>query len=216
MNKFLTLLIVSAVICATNAKAGDTYVSGSFGAGLSDNFSGDGSKASFEADPDYGYAAAAAIGTNVDALPGVRVEMEASWRHNGLGGELIRCKKSYDLNGSDGTFATMINASYGGVVYGFRPYVMAGAGYGFRRIVLEPTPDNWLTTSSSTERASFVWQAGAGVDYPISEDVSVGIGYRYFVAPAIDRVAIFGGKSTFFEASGDNHAVMASLTVNLH
>lgn len=208
------LMIVSTMVFASVASA-ESYFTVTGGGNFSTTFEGDGKNVSFVAEPDLGYAASAALGVHVAALPGARVELEASWRHSSLGGELNVCKNTDPISGSDGTFAAMVNVAYDYPVAGFKPYVLAGAGYGTRRIVLEPTPDNWAINSTGTERAGFVWQVGAGVEYPVSKDVSVGIGYRYVVAPHIDRIAIFNGKSSFFEASGDNHAVVATLTVAL-
>lgn len=206
-------LVLLMLLLSSQAGA-DTYVSAAGGMNFSTNFSADG-EASFEALPDTGYVALGALGTTVDAVPGLRAEIEASWRHAALGGTLDACGPPGPLDGSDGTFAAMFNVAYDLPVMGGKVYGLAGAGYGFRRIVIEPTPDNWENTSSGTERAGFVWQLGVGADYPVTETVSVGLGYRYFVGPGIDRVAIFNGKDSFFQASGENHAVLLTIAAKL-
>ena len=55
-----------------------------------------------------------------------------------------------------------------------------------------------------------MWQIGAGADYALSQKTRIGLAYRYFTGPSIDRVVIVDRKSAFFEASGDHHALIAT------
>lgn len=211
---FKTSLVLFSLIAlaamAPLASAEGFYISGFGGTTWANDFDADSDHVDFHASPDTGYAVGVAFGTHVNFLPGARVEMEASWRHSELSGLLTVCGNDDPLNGSTGTFAAMINGIYQVNVGGFQPYVLGGAGYGLRRVVLEPTPDNWTTTSSGAEDQGFVWQVGGGVEYPIADGVLVGVGYRYFVGPEVNKTVTYNGKDAFFESDGDEHHALVT------
>ena len=63
--------------------------------------------------------------------------------------------------------------------------------------------------------SGFAWQLGAGANYEVSPGVKVGVGYRYFHGADIDRA--FGAKNSApAQTDGSNHAIQASVTVDLN
>jgi outer membrane autotransporter protein len=110
----------------------------------------------------------------------------------------------------------MINVAYDlPKVLELRPYVMAGAGYSSRRISIDPAPTSWGTDGFGTERQGFAWQVGAGVNYDVTDTMSLGLGYRYFEGVAINREVGYWHDSAFMVADGDNHALIAEMTFKL-
>lgn len=213
----LTLVLCSLIMIGmcTVASAEGFYASGFGGVTFANDFEADTDHVDFLASPDTGYTAGVAFGTDVSIIPGARAEIEVSWRHSELGGLLTVCGNEDPLTGSTGTFAAMFNGIYQVDVGGFQPYVLAGAGYGVRRVVLEPTPQNWETTSSGAEDQGFVYQLGGGVEYPVADGVLIGIGYRYFMGPEVNKTVTYNGKDAFFESDGDEHAGIITLRAKL-
>lgn len=210
---------VFAALCAVlvfiaPATAEGFYASAFGGANMHDAFGGEGEKASLRLDHDTGYTAGVALGSRVAAVPGLRAELELSWRTNGHKGLFDACE-DVALGGHDSTFAAMANVAYGKEAGRFRPYVLIGAGYSARRISIDPAPSNFAANGFGTERQGFAWQTGVGVDMGVADGVSVGIAYRYFSGIAINRNVTFDGHDAFMTANGDSHAVMASVTIAL-
>lgn len=204
--------LVTWSILSTPAKA-DAYVKVFGGAAFLNDFNGHGNHVGFNTTFDTGYVAGAAIGSEIDAVPGLRVELEASFRQAQLQGTLFYCGDPSVMGGSSGTFAALVNVVYsvdaGG---GFHPYAFVGAGGASRRIELQPTPDNWKNTS---DEHGFAFQLGTGVEYQFADGVKLGIGYTYFQGPQDDGEARFGKKSAAFQADGDSNEITASLRVDL-
>lgn len=207
-------IAIAALALSLPAAASGFYVTAFGGADMRNDFGGVGPKASFATTPDTGYVAGLALGSHIAALPGARAELEFSWRNASHAGAYDACEDG-PLDGEDSTFAALFNAAYDFDMGEFRPYVLAGAGYGARRISISPTPSNWELNGNGADEQGFAWQMGVGVAYTVSDEISIGLGYRYFVGPTIDRVADFGHKRTFMEADGDSHSVIATVTVAL-
>lgn len=213
MIRFL-LAATATLALALPAAASGFYATAFGGANMGNDFGGHGPHASFETMPDTGYVVGVALGSHVAALPGVRAEIEASWRSATHHGAFDGCSDFF-LDGEDSTSATLVNVVYEADMGDLRPYVLAGAGYGARRISINPTPDNWTLNGTGADEQGFAWQVGAGVDLSLGERWRAGVGYRYFTGPSIDRVAQFGKASTFMEADGDSHALIVTATYGL-
>ena len=83
------------------------------------------------------------------------------------------------------------------------PYVLVGGGAAWTELTVGGLG------LLSIENSGFAWQAGAGLNYQVSEDVAFGIGYRYAELPAVE---IFG----FELDGGGNHGLFATATVALN
>lgn len=185
----LTLL---AFALSMQANAGGLYVSGSFGV-------------NYDEDPpfafiseDTGLVGAVALGTSIASVDGLRVELEASFRtHDSNIGPITL---THD------TTAVMMNAVYdakGLAIGNVVPYLLLGGGAAWTDLTIGGL--GLLTI----ENSGMAYQAGFGFTYEVSEDVGLGLGYRYLEAPALE---IFG----FELDGGGNHAVMATATVKLN
>lgn len=186
----------------------------------------------FDFDPDTGFVVGGAIGTSLSNwAKGLRVELEASYRRNDIGGHWFddadiptttdTTAGSIDANMS--TFAIMANAWYDiDVGWKIRPYVGGGVGWGrtrydaaFVETTDDGTPDSDVAGVVTGENSGFAWQLGLGFNYQVAPDVDLGLGYRYFVGPHIE--------SPFFENVNDkvtfdneNHVVQVNLTIGIN
>jgi opacity protein-like surface antigen len=76
-------------------------------------------------------------------------------------------------------------------------------------------PDNFLHNGVGTDRTGFAWQVGAGATYPVAENISIGLGYRYFESIGLNREVVYGKETAYMTADGDNHAVIAEVVFGL-
>lgn len=212
--KYLGMLALAALLALSPAFAGEPYLKAFGGAGIFNDFEATGDHASFVASPDVGYVGGVALGTSLDFLPGVGIELEASYRNATFAGPLIVCGTESEMTGDTGTFAAMFNTTY---TFPLTPDInltaLAGAGYASRRITIVPTPDNWEINSSGADRSGFAYQVGAGADYALSDTMRVGVEYVMFQGPESGRTVIFDGKPAFYEADGDTHEARLTLRV---
>lgn len=176
MSRFIPIMvtIVAAffvAVTATSADAKGFYVAG-FGGANWEDVSYDNGWISVK--DSTGYVIGGALGTTIDAVPGLRAEGELSFRSNGL--DILICDDP--LSATDRTWALV-----GNILYDFQtpnwpvhPYVMVGAGYGSRTATLD-------SYGYELSNQGFVVQAGGGLNTQLAEGVIVGVEYRIFDAP---------------------------------
>ena len=184
-----------------------------------------------------GFVLGGAVGAKLDNwLDGLRAEMELSYRHNKLKGDWqfsldgnfptsFYSSTDFEVAGSSSgdlsRFAVMANVWYD-IDAGSRivPYVGGGVGWNRVRLELdgEVSDPGFLMTDvvgQDFSESGFAWQLGAGANYEVSPGVKVGVGYRYFHGADIDRA--FGAKNSApAQTDGSNHAIQASVTVDLN
>ncbi|NOT42560.1 MAG: porin family protein [Alphaproteobacteria bacterium] len=224
---WLATTAVAALATAQQAQADGMYVSVFGGA----NFQKDDSHVAgsiptyFEihnTDPDTGFVIGGAIGTGLDNwVKGLRVELEASYRRNDVGGDwqdgftfygAYTNTGSIDANSS--TFAIMANVAYDiEMGWKIKPYVMGGAGWARTKFEgAEFFTGGGTNTSFDVENSGFAWQLGAGFNYEVAPGVDVGLGYRYFDGP---NSSYFAGKNIApIDHDNTNHSVMVNLTID--
>lgn len=211
--------------------ASDMYVSVLGGANFvqeqSRNFS---STESFSIDPDTGFVIGGVIGTRLtNWAKGLRVEMEAGYRRNDMGGAWTTDTGSTGgfLDGNLSTFSIMANLWYDiDIGHKIVPYIGGGVGWArtHAEVARVETFDDSGTTydfRNSVERDNngFAWQLGLGFNYEVAQDVQVGLGYRYFVGPKFGDSYYDQGLVTFNSDSrvdNDNHSVSVNLTVGIN
>lgn len=200
MKKLTSLVFALALVAPASA---DSYVSVYGGANFGEEFSV-GDWLTF--DKETGSVIGGTVGTTIPALPGFRAELDVSFRTNDIGALLC---KELALDGTDETTGVLANVVFDLPVGVFpvKPYVLAGVGFGHRTIEVR-TP--WLDSYSASE-SGLAWQVGAGAQYEVVDGVKIGVGYRYFNAPNIER-SFF---KTDVDAGGENHSVVATLAVDL-
>jgi len=191
MTSMKSIALVAAIACASIVypSMADTYVSGFGGLNYDDVNKPLGS--------DSGYVVGGALGTSIKSVPGLRAEVEASFRQNDV--------SFYSIKASHETTALMGNLAYDADLGlgRFKPYVLAGIGYAQNKGTIENI------SLASVEAQGFAWQLGAGVNAEVVDGVKVGIGYRYLQTPDIK---ILG----YQVSDGSNSAVLASLTLSLN
>jgi opacity protein-like surface antigen len=191
----------------------------------------------WDTDADTGFVLGGAIGTHLDKWQkGLRVELEASYRRNDVGGgwQVSTTSEPYSsfgaIDANMSTFAIMANVWYEhDMGWKIRPYIGGGAGWG--RAHFDGALTEGFTslggeggegeTTFNTSNDGFAWQLGAGFNYEASPGVDVGLGYRYFSGPDfiepfnVDN-DIFGGQRSFGRVENRNHSVMVNLTVDIN
>jgi OOP family OmpA-OmpF porin len=88
--------------------------------------------------------------------------------------------------------------------------VFGGGGVGFANMNL-PVVVNGVGTVIDDNTTDFAWQLLAGARVALSDNVDLGVKYRYFVANNFDLQATNGSD---LRADFDSHSVLASLTYN--
>jgi len=179
----------------------------------------------YDIDAKTGFVMGAAVGAKVDeAITGLRLEGEVSYRENNLGGRFstgstVFGNFSGPHDGNVSTFALMANAWYEiDFGMGFTPYVGGGVGWGRSTVKGSFSGVGLLSTVAryDFDESGFVWQAGAGVKYPIADGVTLGVEYRYFRGPEIDNNVFLGKNALPVEFERDNHAVQLNLAFDIN
>jgi opacity protein-like surface antigen len=180
--------VATLLMSSTAAFAGDTYFGIYGGANWDDVVS-----SSFVND-NTGVVIGGVVGTKLSAVPGMRLELDASYRSNEV--DIF----SGFITADHDTTALMANAVWDVPVNmgPVRPYVLAGVGVAQTQATFE---DVALLRLESTGVA---YQLGAGFNTEVAEGVTAGIGYRYFAGPELEVLGL--------ELSdGTNHSVVAEM-----
>jgi OOP family OmpA-OmpF porin len=163
---------------------------------------------------DLGYDAAAIVGYD---LGPVRLELEGSAKRAGIDA-LFRTKtnratnasvtRNLDGSGNTAALSIMANALVDiGADGGLQAF--AGGGIGYAWIDMKANADtNFLDDTDG----SFAWQALAGVRYPVSDKIDLGLKYRFFNANNVDVVLASGTEAN---PKWRSHSLMATLAYNL-
>lgn len=235
MKRALLASTALALLAATQeAQAGGMYISVLGGANWQEDSSSvnadtvESSTLSMSIDPDTGFVIGGAIGTYLDAwCKGLRGELEVSYRRSDAGGGWLLTTSndgttSGTIDANLSNFAIMANVLYDiDVGSKFKFYVLGGAGWSRAKM------DGGLISFSgssnsgtfSNETTGFAYQLGLGLNYPVADGVTVGLGYRYFNGPNFRVIVdpIFSGKSAdgiFREKfENDSHGAMVHLTI---
>lgn len=219
MRKLAAAVIITAMGAAPAfAKDGQPYLEVDMGALLLDDGRFDTvtvrTIVSTELQNDLGYDAAAIIGYD---LGPVRLELEGSAKRAGVD-QLLRTKfnritnasvvRNLDGSGNTAALSIMANALIDiGNDNGLQAY--AGGGVGYAWIDMKANADaNFLDDSDG----SFAWQALAGVRYPVSDKIDLGLKYRFFNANNVDVALASAAQAN---AKWRSHSVMATLAYNL-
>jgi OOP family OmpA-OmpF porin len=183
---------------------------------------------------DTGYVISAAVGAHLDDwIRGLRAEVEGSYRHNKIGGQFnvagtehtfpglasFPVNSTGHLEGSSTSWSVMANAWYDFPVDGkLVPYIGGGIGWAKAKDKLDYIHDTGTNSDAHREAdgSGFAWQLGLGVNYEVCDNVSLGVGYRYFRAPNVDDPVFFGKHDAPTNFSNDNHSVALTMTVDFN
>lgn len=107
------------------------------------------------------------------------------------------------------TYSGMVNALLDiGNEDGLQFYVGGGAGLAKVKFDLTVPGQGTYIDDSDT---SFAYQGIAGVRYPVTDNIDLGVKYRYF---RIDNLNIEGFGNNALETAHESHSVLASVIVN--
>ena len=146
-----------------------------------------------------GYAAGGFAGY---ALGQFRLQADVIYRHNGIRSVDIGSPFDGSLSTSGAsvsTVAPMFSALYDlETVSGFTPYV--GVGIGAARLRYQSPDVSALGLLSGFEQVPVTnkwtpaYQAIAGLDYDVAPDWKMGVQYRYFATPGINKLGVLKGS----------------------
>jgi len=175
--RFRTALLATALLCSASAAAMAQQTSGLYlGLGGGANWARDadisGGGIDTEAEFDTGWAALGTVGYGFGN--GLRLEFELGYRDNdidGVGGVA-------NAGGSVNVWSGMVNALYD-VPTGWplTPYI--GAGIGYARVKADGISVGGTTVADDSDNV-FAYQGIIGAAYGITQNLKLGLDYRYF------------------------------------
>jgi outer membrane autotransporter protein len=217
-----TTLAILALSAPANAAGNGWYVNLSGGANwLSDEGFFASTVAAdtltFSPDSDTGWIVSGAVGLSLNNMvQGLRVEAEVAYRQNQVNGVWTSSAVVQDSGALDydhTTLSVLANVWYDFDLGNVRPYI--GGGVGWAETELDGAFLSGTIPAINHSDDGFAWQLGAGVNFDISPNVQLGLGYRYFEGPDVN----IGAPLAINGASGDvqtqNHAAVVSLTFGM-
>ena len=222
-----TILLASGAVAALSLAApahaaGNFYVTAFGGANwLNDEafvaFTTPSTTFAFAGDADTGFIVGGAVGMSLNQMfAGLRGEVEVAYRQQDVDGAWLSATTggttSGALNYDQSTFSIMANLWYDFAVGGVRPYV--GGGIGWART--EVDGNFGPTLPFDLDDSGFAWQLGAGVNFDISPNMMLGVGYRYFDGPEVTIGAPFPLTNPLTgDLESENHSAIVSLTFTM-
>ena len=224
-----TTLAVLIAAAPAEAKGSGWYLNISGGANWlnDDSFSGTVAPDALSVTPDSdtGFIVSGAIGMSLaSVLDGLRVEAEVAYRQNKVDGTWASDTNTTAVGGNavgrldydHSTLSVMANVWYDFDIGGVKPYV--GGGIGWADTDLD---GNYIATTPVAVRplsfsdSGFAWQLGAGANFAISPNMSLGVGYRYFRGPDVTVGGSVAANGVTGDLESQNHAAVVSLTFGM-
>jgi opacity protein-like surface antigen len=128
----------------------------------------------------------------------VRMEGELSYRYNDIKSvsEQFSGLTMNNVSGNVGAFATMFNVFID--IHNTSPITpYLGGGIGFVNLELSDTTGNGLLLYGSGNTTVLAYQVGGGVDVALNRNLSLDIGYRYFMTDTANFDSYYPISSSF-------------------
>jgi len=171
----------------------------------------------FSPDSDTGWMISGAVGLSLNnMMQGLRVEAEVAYRENQVDGVWASDTGITDngpLDYDHSTLSVMANVWYDFSLGNVRPYV--GGGIGWAETDLDGAFVSGKDPVIDRSEDGFAWQLGAGVNFDISPNVQLGLGYRYFEGPDVRIGSAFSGNAASGDVESQNHTAVVSLTYGM-
>lgn len=170
-------------------------------------------------DGDTGFIVGGAVGMSLNQLMGgLRAEVEVAYRENQVDGlwtsnTTAPPGTSGTLDIDHSTFSVLANLWYDFDVGGISPYV--GGGIGWADTEIEGNYLGGATGPFSFSDSGFAWQLGAGINFDVSPNIKLGVGYRYFEGPDVTVGSINTLNSATSDVDSENHSALVSLTFGM-
>lgn len=164
---------------------------------------------------DAGWVVSGAIGYSLAKMvtPGLRVEVEVGYRENAVDGDWASSDGGADaglIEYDHSALSVMANVWYDFDVGGVRPYV--GGGIGWADVEVDGNFLSGDVPAFSYSDDGFAWQAGGGINFDVSPNMQLGVGYRYFQGPEVTLFAPSLANSAGGDLEHDNHSGVVTLT----
>lgn len=178
----LLLLLVStpSVVFGGN---GGFYAGGQLGLSLSDSVEVASPSGPFHLVPTVGGIGSLQLGYDyADLYPDIaqgRIELELSWRNNPLD-TVEFAEGDFDAGGNLAVQSVMLNFFY--EYHELAPLLAYyGVGGGVARVLVEGATASGMSLADDSDDV-FAYQLGLGIGFEVSSDMTLDVGYRYFVA----------------------------------
>jgi len=173
---------------------------------------------------DTGFIVAGAVGMYFgNVMSGLRGEVEVSWRSNQVDGDwrsnysAVTPFASGTISYDHQTFAVLANVWWdipvGG---GINPYIGGGVGWADTDIEGDYVcvgGGNCVGGAFDFSEDGFAWQLGAGINFDISPNVMLGVGYRFFQGPEPTALPDqFTFNISRHDLDNQNHSAILNLT----
>ena len=155
---------------------------------------------------------------------GFRLEAEASYRRADAGAMVVNQGQGFFPSSPATGRASALSFMVNGLIDlgpDDGPQVFAGGGVGYSHVQVNAFTSPSSTTDFAVNGADdgFAWQLLAGLRYPLSDHVDIGLKYRYFNQNGINLPAsyTFGRNTTVNDVVTTNmrsHSAMLTLTYN--
>jgi opacity protein-like surface antigen len=190
----------------------------SFSAATSPTVSAD--TLSWSTDADAGFIVGGAVGMSLsNVVKGLRAEVEVAYRQNQIDG-LWTSNTGSPIGVSSGTldidhstFSVLANAWYDFSLGGVTPYV--GGGIGWADTELDGRYAGGVIGPFDFSDSGFAWQVGAGVNFDVSPNITLGVGYRYFKGPDVRVSSLYAPNSATADFDAGQHAALVSLNFGM-
>jgi opacity protein-like surface antigen len=222
MKTKLTLLAsttLALLAASAPAQAGNGwYVSLTGGANWQTDEGFSASTAAFDTltispDSDAGWIIGGAVGLSLNNMvQGLRVEAEVAYRQNSIDGVWASTATAPDAGTLDyehSTLSVLANVWYDFALGDVHPYI--GGGLGWAESELDGRFVGGGLPVIDHSDNGFAWQLGAGVNFDISPNVQLGLGYRYLEAPEVNLGAPLAINGASGDVESQNHAAVATL-----
>lgn len=171
----------------------------------------------FSPDSDAGWIIGGAVGLSLsNMVQGLRVEAEVAYRQNQVDGVWASSAAVSDAGTLDyehSTLSVLANVWYDFSLGDVSPYIGGGLGWADSDLDGRFVGGGLPTISHSD--SGFAWQLGAGVNFDVSSNVKLGLGYRYLVAPDVRIGAPLAINGATGDVESENHAAVATLTFGM-
>ena len=213
MRKLIIGMALASSVLATPALARDDswYIEGDVGGTLVEDMFNLVSPGFGTLNTKTGYDVGGIVGYD---FGGFRLEAEASYRRASNDGFNVSSTTTYaasggSLTGNVSALSFMMNGLLDfGPDDGLQGFVGGGAGIG-RVKILTNAPGTLYDINDSD--SGFAWQALAGVRYPISDHVDIGMKYRLYNQ---DHVNLISGPRSAVDTRFRSHSLMLTLGYN--
>lgn len=171
---------------------------------------------------DGGFVVAGAVGFSLGHVtPGLRVEAEVAYRENQVDGFFTAVPNggfgTGTLNYDHSALSVLANVWYDFDLGDVSPYIGGGIGWADVEADGNFADAGPAVYPFSFSDDGFAWQLGAGINFDISPNMKLGVGYRYFVGPEVSLLAapLNAANLAAGDLDYDSHSAVATISFGM-